>query len=428
MIKRDRIFYSACGLSIIGMILAVAGYDFALLLFVTAYLLRPSLHEFGLAKQYADERQLTIHSRSGNIGFIVVILAAVGLALWRISRGEQPEELYELIFLGLAAKAITGLVMIGEYRKAGVVIISAIGVFLALFIVAESGFSAPSLFGIVLGGNIIGLGQLARKFPRSMAVIFSIIAAGTILFFGLYNFQTVSTGLWLFVVTPLVVAAACLFLGSGNNEEDVSPQLRTGVFGSLGVGAAVVFTLILMFGGREQPVTSQTLAAPAGEIVEIQGISCVGPVEYYQNGNLTSCTLGREDTLSGQPLAPGTVVHFTPEGYMDWCFLQQDTEIQGHLCRGEGHGFMTGFHPNGQLRTAWLAQDEIIQGVPCAKYRFMSILFGGGDGTYFDDKGQLRSCTLSKNMTIEGHNLKKGDKVRFDSDGKLLIDDAKKNK
>ena len=427
MFKRDKIFFFACGLSSIGVALAVMGYDSALLLFVVAFLLRPSLHEFGLAKQYADERQLTIHSRSGNIGFIVVMLAAVGFALWRISRGQYPEELYELIYLGLAAKAITGLIMVGEYRKAGVVIISAVGVFLALFIIAEGGFSVASIFGIVVGGIIVGLGQLARKFPKTMAFILATVAIGAIIAFDLYDFRTVGTGLWLFFITPIVTASTCLFLGRGDQEE-VSPRLRAGVFGTLGAGAAVIFTLTMIFGGRNEPVTSRTAAAPDGEVVEIQGISCVGSVEYYQDGKLTSCTLGREDTLSGQPLPAGTVVHLTPDGYFDWCFLQQNTEIQGHLCRGEGHGFMTGFHPNGQLKTAWLAQDEIIQGIPCAKFKFLSALLGwvddsGKDGsTRFHENGLLRYCAFSENFTIEGHNFKKGDAVIFDRDGKLVGD------
>ena len=425
MFKRDRIFYSACGLSCVGIVLAVLGYDFALLLFVAAYLLRPSLHEFGLAKQYADERQLTIHSRSGNIGFIVVMLAAVGLALWRISRGEQPEELYELIFLGLAARALTGLIMTGEYRKAGVVIISAVGIFLTLFIVAEGGFSVASIFGIVLGGIIVGLGQLARKFPKTMAFLLAVVAVGAIFSFRLYDFRTVSTGLWLLLVTPLVTAAACLFLGSGNKDQEVSPRLRNGVFRALGAGAAVVFTLVLIFGGRDEPVTSRTAAGPKGEVVEIQGISCVGSVEYYQNRKLTSCTLGREDTLSGQPLPAGTVVHFTPEGYLDWCFLQQNTVIQGHLCRGSGHEFMTGFHPNGRIKTAWLAEDQVIQGIPCAKFQFLSALLGwvAGDkdgSTGFHENGLLRYCELSENFTIEGQRFRRGDAVWFDKDGKLV--------
>jgi hypothetical protein len=420
MNNRDKIFYFASALCIIGVALAVMGYEFALLLFVAAYLLRPSLHEFGLAKQYADERQLIIHSRSGNIGFIVVMFAAVGFVLWRISRGESPEELYELIFLGLAARAMTKLIMVGEYRKAGVVIISAVGVFLALFIVVESGLSVASVFGIALGGIIVGLGQLARRLPKALAFVLAAIVVAAILIFRLYDFRTVNTALWLFFVTPLVTAAACLFLGCREQEEGVTPRLRTIVFGSLAAGAAVIFTLLLIFGGRNEPITSRTAAGPQGEVVEIQGISCTGSVEYFQNGTLKSCTLGREDTLSGQPLPPGTVVNLTPEGHLDWCFLQENTMIQGHLCCGSGHGFMTGFHPNGQLKTAWLAQDEVIQGIPCARYRFLSVLFGGGERTLFDESGRLRYCTLSKDITIENQNLKKGDEVRFDKDGKVV--------
>ncbi len=420
MIKRDKIFYSASALSLIGAVLALMGYEFALLLFVAAYLLRPSLHEFGLAKQYADERQLIIHSRSGNIAFIVVMLAAVGFALWRISRGESPEELYELIVIGLAARAMTTLIMVGEYRKAGVVIISAVGVFLALFIIAEGGLSVASLFGVVLGGIIIGLGQLARKFPKVMALVLALIIVAVILSFRLYDFRTVNTALWLFFVTPLVTAAACLFLGRGEKEEEVTPRLRTAVFGSLGAGAAIVFTLLLIFGGRNEPITSRAASGPKGEVVDIQGVSCTGSVEYYQDGKVKSCTLGREDTLSGQPLAAGTVVSLTPEGYLDWCFLQENTMIQGHLCLGSGHGFMTGFHPNGKLKLAWLAEDEVIQGIPCAKYRFMSGLFGGGERTLFDENGRLRYCRLSRAITLEGQTLKKGDEVRLDSEGKLV--------
>jgi hypothetical protein len=420
MIKRDKIFYSASALCLVGCVLAFMGHESALLFFVAAYLLRPTLHEFGLARQHTDELQLIIHSRSGNIGFIAVILATVGFAIWRVTRGESPEELYEVIFIGLAARAMTKLIMVGEYRKAAVIIISAVGVFLALFIVVEGGLSAASVFGIVLGGMIVGLGQLARRFPKTMAFVIAVVVVAVILFFRLYDFRTVNTALWLYFVTPMVTAIACLVLGRREDEEGVTPRLRTIVFGSLGAGAAAVFTLLLILGGRDQPVTNRTTAAPQGEVADIQGISCTGSVEYYQGGKLKSCTLGRDDTVSGQPLAAGTIVNLTPEGDLDWCFLQEDTMIQGHLCRGSSHGFMTGFHPNGKLKTAWLARDEVIQGIPCAKFSFMSGLFGGGERTLFDEKGRLRYCRLSRATTIDGQTFKKGDEVRFDKDGKVV--------
>ena len=160
-------------------------------------------------------------------------------------------------------------------------------------------------------------------------------------------------------------------------------------------------------------------------LVRAQDVSCSNKIEYYQNGNIEFCTLSREDTLSGQPLPVGTGVHFTEEGVFNWCFLQQDTRIQGRLCRGGGHDFMTAFHPNGQLKTSWLAEDEVIQGIPCSKFRFLSAVFVGIHGktgqTSFYENGQLRYCELSKKIIIEGKPYRKRDAVRFNSDGKLIV-------
>ena len=143
--KRDWIFVAGGVLFLAGIGLFIAGYPAGLLVIVAAYLLRPALNEFGLARERTDERQLSIHSRSGNIGFLVVVLSAAAFALWRLSRGEPADDLLQVIVFGLAARAITDLVMIGEYRKAGVMIISTIGAFIALFLVAEAGLSVPAL-------------------------------------------------------------------------------------------------------------------------------------------------------------------------------------------------------------------------------------------------------------------------------------------
>jgi|TARA_B100001079_G_scaffold242823_1_gene229139 hypothetical protein len=155
-----------------------------------------------------------------------------------------------------------------------------------------------------------------------------------------------------------------------------------------------------------------------------QDIACSNEVEYYQNGYIEFCILAREDTLSGQILPEGTGVHFSENGVFDWCFLQQDTNIQGHLCRGSGHNFMTSFYPNGQLKTGWLANDEIIQGIPCSKFRFMSAIFvsfhGKSGQTSLHENGALQYCELSEDIIIEGKSYKKTDSVRFDPKGNLL--------
>jgi hypothetical protein len=86
---------------------------------------------------------------------------------------------------------------------------------------------------------------------------------------------------------------------------------------------------------------------------------------------------------------------------------------------------MTSFYPNGQLKTAWLAVNEVIQGIPCAKFRFLSAVFAGIHGktgqTSFYEDDQLRYCELSENMTIKGKSYRKKDAVRFNLEGTMII-------
>ncbi len=425
MINRDKIFWFACALSAAGLALALLGYDVALLLFVAAYLLRPALHEFGVARQYADERQLTIHARSGNIALIIVVLAAVGLALWRVARGEQPEDLYMLIAVALAARAITGLVMNGDYRRAGAVILGAVGLFAAAFVLMDIGLSVTGiLVALAIVGVFLGFGWLGRRFPLTGAVILLLFALVAVARFGLLDFRSASLGVWLLLIAPLVIAATCLLVGRFGGDDGISPRTRTIVFGTLAFGAAVIVTISLLMAAdhdRRNPPGSSA-ALPEGEVRDVQGIPCTGQLEYYPNGSLKFCTLAREDTLSGQPLAAGTMVHFDEQGFVDWCFLQENTRIQGHFCRGEGHGFQTGFHPNGQIELAWLVEEEEIDGVPCAKFSFFSDVLGGPSGVHFHENGRLKSCKLSRQFTIEERTFEKGDRVQFDSEGRLVVE------
>jgi hypothetical protein len=170
----------------------------------------------------------------------------------------------------------------------------------------------------------------------------------------------------------------------------------------------------------EEPAVSE----PA-EVIEVVGLACSG-VGYYEDGTPEFCVLAREGALSGQVLAATTGVHFSKEGVFDWCFLQEDTEIQGILCRGGGHDFMTEFHANGKLKRAYLAEDQVIQGIPCAKFRFWSAIFwpihGKKGGTDFHDNGQLSYCELSEAIAIEGRRFKRRAAARFDPNGKLITE------
>ena len=162
---------------------------------------------------------------------------------------------------------------------------------------------------------------------------------------------------------------------------------------------------------------------PGQSQTEVLGLTCQH-AEHYPDGRPEYCLLAKQGTLTGQVFAAGTGVHFNEYGEFDWCLLQQDTEIQGVKCRGDGHGFMTEFHPNGKLKRAYLAEDQEIQQVPCARFRFWSAVFwpihGKSGGTDFHSNGRLSACELSRRWSIDSRNLSKGTIVRFSAEGRLL--------
>ncbi len=125
------------------------------------------------------------------------------------------------------------------------------------------------------------------------------------------------------------------------------------------------------------------------------------------------------DSLSFLPA--GAVIHKRTENKI-YCFLPQDTKIQGLLCRGdENNGWETAFYTNGNLAVAWLAQPAEIGGVPCASANFWTELLGGSAVVYFHENGKLARCKLSRDANIQGHNFEKGDIVRFDTDGIVIL-------
>jgi hypothetical protein len=218
MIKRDRIFYIACGLLVVGIVLAAMDQYIALLPLVGAYLLRPTLHALGLGKKYADERQIQIFSRSGNIGFLVVMFGATIISIQRMYQGEPPDDFHLLIILGLVTKAIIGLLMIGDLRNAGRIILISYGIIMGVFAGAQ-GFNeiraGETPWETIVGVGIIIVsivaGLIARKYPRPIAVLLMLVAAGFIYGLSLWEFTDKDNGVWLFIILPLALITACLW-------------------------------------------------------------------------------------------------------------------------------------------------------------------------------------------------------------------------
>ncbi len=129
--------------------------------------------------------------------------------------------------------------------------------------------------------------------------------------------------------------------------------------------------------------------------------------------------LERPETIQGHALPAGTRVALDGAGNLDICFLGRDTELEGHLCRGQGHNYMTGFHPGGRLRLCWLRNPETIGGVPCRRATFLNDAFGPSVGVAFHPDGSLAGCKLDRDFTVQGRELKSGVRIEFDRNGSL---------
>jgi hypothetical protein len=171
--------------------------------------------------------------------------------------------------------------------------------------------------------------------------------------------------------------------------------------------------------GRETgpKVVRSKPAAP----VEIDGVPCAAGYvfRFEATGRLSQCRLDRDASVHNADLRRGSTVGLNPDGTLRFVFLPGTTRVGEHSCRGQGHGWMTHFHPNGQLRLCWLARDEVIQGVPCSRATFLGEFFGGKYATAeFHDNGALASCLASSATAVGGRPYKAGERVRLDAEGK----------
>ena len=186
------------------------------------------------------------------------------------------------------------------------------------------------------------------------------------------------------------------------------------------------------------------------------GVPCSGKIEFHEGGRLKRATLSRDHeiagnllpagtrvsfledgrlrechldaagaVLSGRPLPKGTEVVFDGNGRMRNCLLPEDTLIEGHLCRGKGIHWSTGFHPNGRLRVAWLARDEEIQGVPCLSTGGVLRAIGKAlvgrnqGGVFFHENGHLSSALVARDCVVQGRAFKRGERIQLDRDGNV---------
>ena len=155
--------------------------------------------------------------------------------------------------------------------------------------------------------------------------------------------------------------------------------------------------------------------------VELDGVPCAAGYvfRFEATGRLSQCTLDRDAVVRNADLKKGTTVAFNPDGAIRYVFLPGTTMVGEHSCRGQGHGWMTHFHPNGELRLCWLSRDEVIQGVPCSRATFLGEFFGRKYATTeFHGNGALASCLASSATAVGGRSYAAGERVMLDPQGK----------
>jgi hypothetical protein len=154
---------------------------------------------------------------------------------------------------------------------------------------------------------------------------------------------------------------------------------------------------------------------------EIGGVPCAAGYifRFEATGKLSQCTLGRDAVVHNADLRKGSTVALNPDGTIHHVFLPGTTMVGGRSCLGQGHGWMTHFHPNGELKSCWLSRDEVIQGVPCSRATFFGEFFGRKyANTEFHENGALASCVASAAASVGGQRYEAGARVRLDQDGK----------
>lgn len=224
MNKWDSISWWAAGIFVFSIVAAViTKQDLFLLPMVASYMLRPTLYSLGFASRFADERQIEIQYRSGNIALTIVIGAIIAFIIKNAMEGKPTDEFNTILIIALAARALSGVLLIKNYLEAAVRIAVGIGAMWLLFVTAENGISLEMLMEGLPGFVFIILGLLGKKKPKIVAVIFAVLAIAALFLISFtvkrgFTFYQVITA--LVVSLPLASTAYCFYKGTNNETKN----------------------------------------------------------------------------------------------------------------------------------------------------------------------------------------------------------------
>jgi len=219
MFKKDPIFWWASGIFILALLLAaITQNQLWLTLLIGSYLLRPTLASVGIAHRYVDERQLSIHYRSSNVAFVVMIIVSIIFATKLNAEGNDAWEIFNLIIVaGLAVKALFNVIFAKNLREGATKIIISAGLLITLFVAmgsVEEGVTFQSVQRLVPPLGIVGLGILSKYYPRLVGVVVFIATAALEFVILRKGFTWAQIGTALIIGIPLITAGVCLYLPS----------------------------------------------------------------------------------------------------------------------------------------------------------------------------------------------------------------------
>jgi hypothetical protein len=228
MFRKDPIFWYASGIFILALLLfAITQNQFWLALVIGSYLLRPILASLGIGRKYMDERQMSIHYRSGNIAFAVMIIMCVAFALKLDAENNHDWEMFTAtIIAGLAAKALFNIVLIKNFRETASKIIITVGLLVALFSVMDVKSPVGMLISALPGLAVAGIGLMARKFPQIIGIIIVILAIASMIFLLTFKKNWGQLVTAAVIGIPLLVAGIGLYR-AGRNDAKASPGIQS---------------------------------------------------------------------------------------------------------------------------------------------------------------------------------------------------------
>ncbi|MFN8428485.1 MAG: hypothetical protein U0V04_00760 [Spirosomataceae bacterium] len=144
----------------------------------------------------------------------------------------------------------------------------------------------------------------------------------------------------------------------------------------------------------------------------IQGFSCAADwVHFSKDWKPVLFKLQKKASIHNFVYPENAWIRFKKDGII--CAFPTETQIQGCNCMGSGgaKGIQTSFYPDGKLECFYSNSNILIGKIACKGGVFNNIIL--------HQNGQLKECTLSNDQIIDGKNLKKGKRVRFDVNGKL---------